>query len=107
MPQNQWISKLSSFDFMVEYHLVHLNTVPDTPTPRGKEGLAIHAPFTRTLALYDDLKKELNSLPEVTHIHDQLLHSDLATPWCLHNGLILFNKCVYGAPSSPTLSQIL
>jgi hypothetical protein len=55
IPQNQWISKLSNFNFMVGYHLGHLNIVADTPTLRDKEELAIHAPFALTFALYDAL----------------------------------------------------
>lgn len=69
IPENIWISKLSRFDFMVEYHLGHLNTVVDAPMLQDKEKLAIHAPFAPTFALYDDIK-ELNSLPEVTPIYD-------------------------------------
>ena len=61
VPQHQWISKLSGFDFAVEYCPGRFNTVVDALSCRDVEdgaasGAAVHLLSTPTFALLDDIR---------------------------------------------------
>ena len=59
IPQHQWVSKLFGYDFSVEFHPGHLNTVTDVLSRRGEEDASLSALSRLSFKLYDDLRREL------------------------------------------------
>jgi len=107
IPQHQWISKLFGFDFRVEYRPGHLNTVADALSRRDSEELAIHAISTPTFHLYDDLRREIETTPELAALRQAILDGQHDDTWRIQEGLILHRGKLHVSSSSNLVPVIL
>jgi hypothetical protein len=107
IPQDQWASKLLSFDFVVEYKPEALNVVADALSRRNEcsaEAMALSAPH---FALFDDLRQETNGNVELSQLRDAIRGGAKAAPWSVVDGLILFNGRVYITSASASRTAIM
>lgn len=57
IPQHQWVSKLFSYNFTIEYHPSYLNTVVNAPSHRDAEHATAYALSGPSFSLFDDLRQ--------------------------------------------------
>ena len=107
VPQHQWASKLLGFDFAVEYKPGTANMVADALSRRDEhlaETLALSAP---QFSLFDELRREVLTSPELTAIRDDIAKGSKPPAWVFTDGLITFKGRIFVSTSSPSLPAIL
>lgn len=72
MPQHQWISKLFSFDFLVEYRSGRLNTMADALSRHDQLDAHLAILSGPSFKLYDDIRQELQTSPELRSLWDNI-----------------------------------
>jgi hypothetical protein len=72
IPQHTWVSKLFSYDLTVEYRPGKLNGAADALSRRDEEVAAIHSLSAPTFQLFDALRAEANTDPQVADLHAKL-----------------------------------
>jgi hypothetical protein len=105
VPQHQWLSKLFSFDFEVEYRPGRLNVAadalsrhdaellqPSAGEPGAAAALALSGP---SFAFLDDIRRATTTSPDSSRLCQQLQDGTLTAPWRLEDGLLLHGSRVY------------
>jgi hypothetical protein len=72
IPQHTWVSKLFGYDLTVEYRPGKLNGAADALSRRDEEVAAIHSLSAPTLQLFDALRAEANTDPQVADLRAKL-----------------------------------
>lgn len=106
IPQHQWVSKLSGFDFRVEFKPGRLNTVADALSRRDVElgsALAISGPSFDFLAQWSAATSED---PVLVALQEQIEVGTLGEPWALTDSVITYRH-IYLPLSSAMLSAVL
>jgi hypothetical protein len=107
IPQHQWISKLFSFDFKVEYRPGRLNTVADALSCREGDDLGYAALSLPTFSIFDELRHELDAFDDLRWRRDAATAGDLSPKWTISDGLLLHDGRVFLPASSPLLQDVL
>lgn len=83
IPQPQCISKLFGFDFAMEHQPGRLNTVVDALSRRDVDQSTLLAVFGSTFKLYDDIRREVDTNPDMVAVCGQILAGDHGEPWTM------------------------
>jgi hypothetical protein len=102
VPQHQWVSKLFSFDFDVEYRPGRLNTVADALSRRDAEDAPV-ALCTAAAAVLsgpsfiflDEIRWAVAAAPDAVLLHERLRAGELPAPWHEDLGLLLHGARVF------------
>jgi hypothetical protein len=103
IPRHNWISKLFSCDFRVEYRVGHLNVVADALSRRHGEGPTLAVVTTPSFQFYDDLRREIDSSPELTALRQTIARGERDTHWSVTDGLIRCDGRVLVPSQSPLI----
>jgi hypothetical protein len=103
VPQHQWISKLFSFDFTVEYRPRWLNTVADALFLRDAEHAqevatelgAMCVRSSLTFAFLDVVRQATARGPDAQEMLRRLGASELQAPWRFDDDLLLHDSRVF------------
>jgi hypothetical protein len=101
------VSKLFGYDLTVEYRLGKLNGAADALSRCAKEVVAINAISAPTFKLFDKLRLELESDPQVVAIHAKLLAGEAHEGWTLHEYLLMFRGKIFVPDASSLWPQLL
>jgi transposase InsO family protein len=107
IPQHSWVSKLFGYDFRVEYRAGRLNVVADALSRRHGEDLALAIVSTPSFQFYDDLRREIDSSPELAALRQAILQGEHDKRWSVTDGLIRRDGKVLVPSSSPLLQAAL
>lgn len=94
IPQHTWVSKLFGYDFEVEFRLGKHNGAADALS-RREESAELHAISGPSFEIFDLLRQETNTLPELITKRDQIQAGLLMTGWSLVDGLVTFEGKIY------------
>jgi hypothetical protein len=72
IPQHAWVSKLSGYDFIVEFNPGRTNTVADALSRCNEDQASVHLLSTPTFQFFDDFRKEAASHPDVVKLKQQI-----------------------------------
>jgi hypothetical protein len=75
------VSKLLGYDLTVEYRSGKLNGVADALSRRAEEVVVVHAILTPTFKLFEKLRSESKSNPQVAVVRAKLLVGEAAEGW--------------------------
>ena len=106
IPQHTWVSKLFGYDFMVEYKPGKLNGAADALSRRAESGMALNTISTPSFELFDSLRAEAATDPQIQDVRQQLAAGTVSPGWTELDGLLLFKGKVY-VPDASTLWPIL
>jgi hypothetical protein len=90
IPQHTWVSKLFGYDLTVEYRSGKLNGAADALSRRDEEVAAIHSLSAPTFHLFDALRAEADTDPQVADLHAKLAAGVAREGWTQVDGLLLF-----------------
>ena len=116
MPQHQWISKLFSFDFTIEYRPGRLNNVAgalshrdaDRDTAVGdSEGAALCIRSGPSFALIDNIRRATADATDAQLLRQCLDAGDLEEPWRLADGLLLHGRRLFMLDHGDLHHQVL
>jgi hypothetical protein len=85
-----WVSKLFCYDFTVEYRLGKLNGAVDALSRRGEVDAAVQSMSAPSFELFDTLRAEVATDPQVAQLRDQLAAGTAREGWAETEGLLLF-----------------
>lgn len=94
IPQHTWVSKLFGYDFEVEFRPGKHNGAADALS-RREESAELHAISGPSFEIFDLLRQETNTLPELITKRDQIQAGLLTTGWSLVDGLVTFEGKIY------------
>jgi hypothetical protein len=100
------VSKLFGYDFTVEYKPGKLNGAVDALSRRAKLGMALNTISTPSFELFDSLRVEAATDPQIQDVHQQLAVGIVSLGWTKLDELLLFKGKVY-VPDASTLWSIL
>jgi len=107
IPQHTWVSKLFGYDFSVEFQPGRSNVVADALSRRDEDAGAVHALSVPSFTLYDDFRKEAESLPEIITAKELIANGKSTAAWSIVDGLVLHNGHVFVPSSSSLWPQLL
>jgi hypothetical protein len=107
IPQHNWISKLFGYDFRVEYRAGRLNVVADALSRRHGEGPTLAVMTTPSFQFYDDLRREIDSSPELTALCQSIARGERDAHWSVTDGLIRRAGKVLVPSQSPLVQAAL
>jgi len=107
IPQHTWVSKLFGYDFSVEFQPGKSNVVADALSRRDEDAGAVHALSVPSFTLYDDFRKEAESLPEIITAKELIANGKSTAAWSIVDGLVLHNGRVFVPSSSSLWPQLL
>jgi hypothetical protein len=90
IPQHTWVSKLFGYDLTVEYRSGKLNGAADALSRRDEEVAAIHSLSAPTFQLFDALRAEADTDPQVADLRAKLAAGVAREGWTQVDGLLLF-----------------
>jgi hypothetical protein len=105
--QHTWVSKLFGYDITVEYRPGRLNAAADALSRREEEITTINAISAPTFALFDQLREESASDPQVVALCAKLLTDDAPEGWTVQDDLLLFRGKVFIPDASPLWPQLM
>lgn len=92
--QHQWVSKLFSYDFAVEFRLGRLNIVADALSRRDNADVGLHAVVGPSFDLFTALRRKLQADPALRAVPDSIV-AERGAPWRVVDGLILHGARVF------------
>lgn len=98
---------LIGFDFSVDYRLGRLNMVVDALSCHDAKSTDLAMLSGPSFQLYEDIRQEVERLPEMIKVHQRIISGELSTPWQLQDGLILHSNRVFLDCSSTLLQTVL
>jgi hypothetical protein len=107
IPQHTWVSKLFGYDFSVEFQPGKSNTAADALSRRDEEMGASFAMSSPTFAIYEEFRREADTLPEVLQIKEDISKGTTTAAWTVVDGLVLHEGRVFVPPSSTFWPQLL
>jgi hypothetical protein len=107
IPQHTWVSKLFGYDITVEYRPGRLNAAADALSRHEEETTTINAISAPTFALFDQLREESASDPQVVALRTKLLTDDAPEGWTVQDDLLLFRGKVFIPDASPLWPQLM
>jgi hypothetical protein len=81
IPQHTWVSKLFGYDFMVEYKPGKLNGTADALSRRAESGMALNTISTPSFELFDNLRAEAATDPQIQDVRQQLAAGTVSPGW--------------------------
>ena len=91
---------------MVEYKPGKLNGAADALSRRAESGMALNTISTPSFELFDSLRAEAATDPQIQDVRQQLAAGTVSPGWTELDGLLLFKGKVY-VPDASTLWPIL
>jgi hypothetical protein len=101
-------SKLLGFDFSVEYKSGATSVVADALSRcHGDETGEVTAISPQTFEIFDDLRREIDTDPELLELKQGMVAGDLNDDWAMVDGLITMSGHVFVPLSSASLPALL
>jgi hypothetical protein len=107
IPKHQWASKLLGFNFHVEFKPGAMNVVADVLSRRDTEEAGAMALFCPSFHLFDSLRQEVASTPDLRALLDAATDDTKGPVWRAQDDLIIVHNRIYLPPSSSCLQQVL
>jgi hypothetical protein len=107
IPQHHWVGKMQGFDFAVEYKSGATNVGADALSRRDTEEGVLLAISGPRYDFIDRLRRAQDSDPALVAIRDEVTAGQRVAPWSTVDGMIAYNSCLYIAPSSPLLAELV
>jgi hypothetical protein len=95
IPQHTWVSKLFGYDITVEYRPSKLNGAADALSRRNEEDAALNVISTPQFHLFETLRAEADSDPQVSELRNKLTAGTAKEGWALRDGLLQFQGKVF------------
>jgi hypothetical protein len=103
IPQHQWVSKLTGFDFRVEYRPSSSNIVADVLSHRDTDGMARVAVLSApTFHIFDALCQEFTTVPTLIELLQETEAGNHGEIWCIVDRLVTIKGKVYVSVTSPS-----
>jgi hypothetical protein len=90
IPKHTWVSKLFCYDFTVEYRPGKLNGAVEALSRREEVDAAVQSMSAPSFELFDTLRAEVATDPQVAQLRDQLAAGTAREGWAETEGLLLF-----------------
>lgn len=106
IPQHMWVSKLFGYDMQVEYRPGKLNGAADALSRRDEAVLDSYSISSPSFELFDTLRAEMQSDPQVAQIRTQLTAGTAKEGWSEVDGLLLYKGKIF-VPDASSLWPLL
>jgi transposase InsO family protein len=108
IPQHTWVNKLFGYDMEVEYRPGKMNGAADALSRRDEEPTAaVNLLSTPTLEVFDTLRKEALTDPQVQELKTQLAARTAGEGWTERDGLLVCRGRVFVPDNSSVWDQLL
>jgi hypothetical protein len=104
IPQHTWVSKLFGYSFSVEYRPDRLNVAADALSRRDEDVIQerVTAISRPEFTLFEDFKKEADSLPVIIDKQRQIDDGTAGADWTLRDGFVMHRGRIF-VPSACSL----
>ncbi|CAN6198913.1 unnamed protein product [Urochloa humidicola] len=109
IPQHTWVSKLFGYHFQVEYKPGKQNAAADALSRRDEHepGMRAHAISRPEFQLFDEFRREAESLPEVVAKRQEITEGTAGAAWSVVDGLVMHQGRIFIPTSSSLWPQVL
>jgi hypothetical protein len=106
IPQHTWVSKLFGYDFIVEYRPGRLNIAADALSRCEEVEVVAHSISSPTFELFDTLRMESASDPQVAEKRAQITAGTAPAGWTVNDGFLLFKGKLF-VPDASSMWPVL
>jgi hypothetical protein len=106
IPQHAWVNKLFGYQFTAEFKPGRQNVAADALSRRDEAG-TVHALSIPSFDLFDQFRREVESLPEVITKRKSIEEGTADLGWSLVDGMVVHNGRLFMPSSATTWHQVL